>query len=106
MLEIVFIDEFLWENPSLKVHVFVFFHLSSEIEVFEVGAKEAATRSRNDAVEKYFCSGDVCIRRVDFSSIFKFIATNGNSDTIWVSFLGRTVVGDDASVCGFLVFVG
>ena len=89
----------------MKVHVFEVIELSSEIEIFEVDAKEAATPSRYDAVEECFCSGDVCIRRVDFSSIFKFIATNGNSDTIWVSFLG-TVVGDDASVCGFLVFVG
>ena len=102
MLEVVFIDEFLWENPFLKLHVFEFVHHSSEIEVFEVDSKEAATRSRYDAVEEYFRSGGVCIRRVGFSSIFKFIATNSNSDMIWVSFLG-TVVGDDASICGFLV---
>ena len=43
-MEVVFIDKFLLENPFLKVHVFEVIELSSEIEIFEVDAKEAATR--------------------------------------------------------------
>ena len=78
-----------------------------EIEIGEIKAEKGGGWSGDDTVEKELGSGKVSCWGVCFPFIVHKVATNGEADTEWVSFLGA-VIGADAqiSLASFLVVVG
>jgi hypothetical protein len=83
------------DGPFRDVDVFVLtwvFEWRDEVKIAEIEAEEGSSWCGDDTVEEKLGSGEVCCRGVGFSLVINKVAADGETDAVWIGFLG-TVVG-------------
>ena len=57
-MEGVFVNDFLRDNVNVEFHIFGFWEVIIEIEVFDVRDERFSSWSGNETVKETFCGGD------------------------------------------------
>ena len=86
LLEVVLVDDVLWDVGYFQLHVFGAVHWCVQIKILDVDRHETCTLCGDDAVEQHFHCHHIGRWSAAIVGVIDAVADDGESYPVWVFF--------------------